>query len=311
MTQQIDVAVIGAGIAGLSAALTLGRLGRSVVLLSDGVPGGELLKIERIDGVPGHAEGVAGYDLCPTVQEQAETLGVRLLDVPASAVAAQDDGWLVSSDAGDHLARAVVVATGTAMARLGVPGEERLEGKGVSDCASCDGPLLRGKTAVVAGGGDSAMQEALVLADHAAKVFMLVRDDQLHGQASYRDLVLGNPKIEVRYGSIPVEILGGDHVTHVRARSLASGAEEDIAADAIFTFVGLVPNTSVVEGLVPLGGTGRIAVDPAMRTKARGICAAGNVREGSPHRAAGGMGDAAAAAVAIDAYLATGDWPAA
>jgi thioredoxin reductase (NADPH) len=290
--------------------LTLGRLGRDVVLLSEGVPGGELLKIERIDGLPGHPDGVAGYDLCPAAQEQAEEAGVRLVDVAASSVVERDGGWLVASEAGDFRARAVVVATGTAMAKLGVPGEDRLEGRGVSECASCDGPLLRGKTAIVAGGGDSAMQEALVLAGHAAKVVMLVRGGQLDGQASYRSLVLADPKIELRFNCVPVEIGGDAQVTHVKTRDLTTGAEEDIAADAIFTFVGLVPNTAVVDGLVSLGGTGRISVDAAMRTTARGICAAGNVREGSPHRAAGAMGDAAAAAVAIDNYLTTGDWPA-
>jgi thioredoxin reductase (NADPH) len=139
---------------------------------------------------------------------------------------------------------------------------------------------------------------------------MLVRGGQLDGQASYRSLVLADPKIELRFNCVPVEIGGDAQVTHVKTRDLTTGAEEDIAADAIFTFVGLVPNTAVVDGLVSLGGTGRISVDAAMRTTARGICAAGNVREGSPHRAAGAMGDAAAAAVAIDNYLTTGDWPA-
>lgn len=308
MSQEYDVAIIGGGLAGLSAAVTVARLGRSAVLLTDGVPGGELLKIERIDGVPGHAEGVAGYDLCPITQEQAEELGVEFVDEPATSIAPDGDKWRIKHEGGELTARGLIVATGTAMAKLGVPGEERLEGKGVSECASCDAPLLRNKTAIVAGGGDSAMQEALVLADHLEKVIMVVRSDSLCGQQSYRDAVLDNSKIEVRYNAVPTEILGDDSVSHVKVKDATSGVEEDIAADAIFTFIGVVPNTAIVSDLVSLDETGRIAVDAAMRSNAKGLCAAGNVRQGSPHRAAGAMGDAAAAAVAIDAYLATGEW---
>lgn len=308
MSAEYDVAIIGGGLAGLSAALTVARLGRSAVVLTDGVPGGELIKIDRIDGVPGYAEGVAGYDLCPITQEQADELGVAFVMEPATAIATEGDGWRVRADSEEIAARALIVASGTAMAKLDVPGEERLYGKGVSECASCDGPLLRGKVAVVAGGGDSAMQEALVLAEHLDKVILVTRGEALSGQARYRSEVEANPKIEVRTGTVPTEILGDDGVTAVKVKELASGAEEEIAADALFTFVGLVPNTAVVADLVALDASGRIDVDAAMRSSVKGICAAGNVRAGSPHRAAGAMGDAAAAAVAIDAYLATGAW---
>ncbi|MCI5078602.1 FAD-dependent oxidoreductase [Oricola sp.] len=308
MSQEFDVAIIGGGLAGLSAALTAGRLGHSVVLLTDGVPGGELLKIEKIDGVPGYAEGVPGYDLCPITQEQAEELGVEFVDEPATGISAEGEGWKIASGAGDIVARGLIMATGTAMARLGLPGEERLHGKGVSECASCDAPLLRGKVAVVAGGGDSAMQEALVLADHLEKVIMVMRGDGLAGQARYREAVEENPKIELRCNTVPTEIVGEDAVTAVKVKDEASGVEDEIAADAIFTFIGLVPNTGLVADLVALDDTGRIRVDAAMRSDAKGLCAVGNVREGSPHRAVGAMGDAAAAAVALDRYLATGAW---
>ncbi|MFZ2103681.1 MAG: FAD-dependent oxidoreductase, partial [Oricola sp.] len=193
-------------------------------------------------------------------------------------------------------------------AKLGVAGEDKFEGKGVSECASCDGPLLRNRTVVVAGGGDSAMQEALVLTGNVDKVIMLERGDSLNGQAFYRDRVAENPKIEIRYNTQVAEVVGDDKVTHVRVKDVASGAEESIETPAIFTFIGLVPNTDLVGDLVSLDETGRIKVDASMRSSAKGICAAGNVRQGSPHRAAGAMGDAAAAAVALDRYLATGEW---
>jgi thioredoxin reductase (NADPH) len=216
----------------------------------------------------------------------------------------------VTADGGTTSARSLILATGTAVARLGVPGEEKFFGKGVSDCASCDAPLLRNKIAVVVGGGDSAMQEALTLADHLSKVMIVERGDTLSGQASYRDLVTSNPKIELRFGATVTEIAGDQTVSHARVKNLGSGAESDLETNAIFVFAGLVPNTELVRDLVTLDATGRIGVDAAMRTSAKGVCAAGNVRAGSPHRAAGAMGDGATAALALDRYLASGEWSA-
>ena len=308
MSGEYDLAVIGGGLAGLSAALTGARLGRRVAILTGGTIGGQLVSIEKIEGVPGFAEGVPGYDLCPIGQEQADAAGVQFVLAEAESLAAAGEVWKIGSAEGEISARGVVIATGTALAKLGVPGEERLVGRGVSECASCDAPLLRGKTTVVAGGGDSAMQEALTLAAHVQQVIMLERGGALTGQRSYQDEVFANPKIEIRFGQEIAEILGEDGVTGVRVRD-ASGAESELATAAVFAFIGLKPNTSLVDGMAPLDGAGRIRVDAAMRTSVKGLAAAGNVRQGSPHRAAAAMGDGAAAAVALDRYLATGEWP--
>jgi len=308
MSREFDVVIVGGGLAGLSAAVTVARLGHSTALLTGGVLGGELIKIEKIEGVPGHAEGVPGYDLCPITQEQAEEYGVEFADLPATSITAQGGTWLVETDADSYLARSLVIASGTSMAKLDIPGFDRFQGKGVSECASCDAPLLRNKVAIVAGGGDSAMQEALVLADHLDKVIMVVRGDGLSGQAAYRNSIAANPKIEVRPHTEPTEIIGDDSVSHVRVKNTVSGAEEEIETDAIFSFIGLVPNSEIVSQLVDLDDSGRIEVDVAMRTTAKGICAAGNIRQGSPHRAASAMGDAATAAIAIDKFLTLGEW---
>jgi thioredoxin reductase (NADPH) len=307
MSREYDVVVIGGGLAGMSAALASARLGRRTLVLTGGVPGGLLVSIEKIEGVPGFPDGVPGYDLCPMAQEQADAAGVELSMATCSALAADGDRWRLTSSEGEMLARGVVVATGAALAKLGVPGEDRLFGRGVSQCASCDAPLLRGKTAVVVGGGDSAMQEALTLAEPLAKVVMIERGDALGGQASYRERIQANGKIEVRFGAVVSEILGGDAVSGVRVKALG-GCESDLETAAVFGFTGLEPNTDLVRDLVALDAKGRIRVDADMRTAAKGLCAAGNVREGSPHRAVGAMGDGAAAAVAIDRYLASGEW---
>jgi thioredoxin reductase (NADPH) len=303
MSREVDVVVIGGGLAGLSAALTSARLGRPTALVTGGLVGGQLVSIEKIEGVPGFPDGVPGYDLCPMTQEQAAAAGVEFVNAAADSLAADGDRWRVTSAEGDVAARAVVIATGTAIAKLGVPGEERLVGKGVSQCASCDAPLLRGRATVVVGGGDSGMQEALTLAEHVAKVVLLERGHSLMGQASYRERVSAHPKIEQHFAAVVTEILGD---LAVRAVRLADGIE--LATDAVFAFPGLVPNVDLVRGLAALDATGRIAVDAELRTAARGVCAAGNVRAGSSHRAAGAMGDGAVAATTLDRYLASGEW---
>lgn len=308
MSSEFDVVIVGGGLAGLSAALTSARLGWSTAILTGDVIGGQLVSIEKIEGAPGFPEGVPGYDLCPMSQEQADAAGAVFVTAECESLTAEGDRWRLTSADGDMLARGVVIATGTSLAKLGVPGEERLFGRGVSHCASCDAPLLRSKVAVVAGGGDSAMQEALTLAQHAARVILIVQGAELTGQASYRETVLSNPKIEIRYGQVVTEVLGEEGVSHVRVKDLESGEEAEVETAALFAFTGLVPNTGLVQGLVPLDGSGRIRVDAALRTPLKGVCAAGNVRQGSPHRAAAAMGDGATAAVSLGRYLAFGEW---
>jgi len=308
MARTVDVAIIGGGISGMSAALTLARQGWKPLVLTGGVLGGQLISIDRVEGVPGFPDGIAGYDLVPMVQEQADAAGAELMMASCQAIEASGGNWLLKTDEDDVVARAVVIATGAAFAKLGLDGEQRFAGRGISECASCDGPLLRDKVAVVIGGGDSALQEALTLADHVSKVFVLERSAALTAQAIYRDRIKANRKIEVRTQSTVSEIGGGDAVSHVRVKDAATGSESDLATAAVFPFVGLVANSELARGLLPLDASGRVIVDAAMRTSAPGVCAIGNVRQHASYRAAGAMGDAAAAAAALDRYLKSGEW---
>jgi thioredoxin reductase (NADPH) len=220
----------------------------------------------------------------------------------------QDAEWRVTTDAGDIAARGIILATGSTLKKLDVPGEERLTGKGVSQCASCDAPLLRNRTVAAIGGGDSAMQEALTLAAFASKVIIVHRAGALTGQACYRDRVNAQQNIEIRFNTVVTAILGESTVTGLRTHN-ASGGNCDLEVAAVFAYVGLQPNTEFVKNKVTLDPSGRIPTDGFMRTKLPGICAAGTVRSRSPHRAVSAAGDGASAAVALDRYLADGAWP--
>jgi thioredoxin reductase (NADPH) len=308
MADDFDLVVAGSGIAGLTAALTGARLGLRTLCLTGDVLGGQLLSINKIDGYPGFTEPVAGYDLCPIAQEQAVAAGAEIASTALDGLAAQDGGWRLATGEGEIAARGVVLATGAALKELGIPGEERLRGKGVSHCASCDAPLLRGKPVVVIGGGDSACQEALTLAEAASKVTMLHRGAELSAQRAYRDAVLQLPNIEIRFNHVAEEILGESGVTAVRARDQAANAATEIEAAGAFVFVGLAPVTAYLNGAVTLAADGRIPTDAALRTTLTGVAAAGAVRAGWTGRAAVSAGDGAAAAIAIADYLRSERW---
>ena len=303
MSDQYDIVIAGGGVAGLTAGLTSARLGRKTRVLTSAALGGHLVSIERIDGYPGFPEGIPGYDLCPIIQEQAAGAGAEFDAADATALKAEDGRWRVTTRQGDVWARAVVVATGTTLKALGIPGEEEFRGKGVSHCASCDAPLLRNKVVAVVGGGDSALQEALTLAQHAARVFILHRGTALSAQAAYVNQVTHNPKIEVRFGTIVEEAVGDGGLKSVRTRSVSDGTTGELGLDGLFIYVGLAPATAWLDGVVALDDARRIPVDGEMRSSLPGVFAAGTVRAGSAGRAASAAGDGVVAALSADRYL--------
>jgi thioredoxin reductase (NADPH) len=299
---DVDILVAGGGIAGLTAGLTAARLGRSTLVLTGGPPGGLLISIDAIEGFPGFPDGVPGYELCPVTMEQAEAAGAAFGMAEVTGIEPESDGWRVTADDGQFLARTLIVATGARMRELGVPGEERLRGRGVSHCASCDAPLLRDRIVGVVGGGDSALQESLTLAESVDRVVLLVRGDELAAQETFRQRVLAHPKIEVRYGVVVEEILGDQTVTGVRT------SDGELELGAVFAYVGLEPASDLVPAGVRLED-GRVVTDAKLRTELPGLLAAGIVRHGAAGRAVASAGDGATAAVAAHRYLDDGVWP--
>lgn len=302
-----DIVIVGGGLAALTAGLFAARAGRSTLVLEPAVPGGHLVNITKIEDFPGFPDGVSGYELGPNTQLQAMNHGAEFAMAEVQALARADSDpsgdWLVTTTDGEHRAGAVVVASGSHARSLGVPGEDRLVGRGVSHCASCDGPLFRGQTVGVAGGGDSALQEALTLAEHVGKVIIFQRGEAFAAQQTYQQRVLDERKIEVCYSTEVREILGEGEVTGVRVHDLAAGAERTVDLVGLFVYVGLVPNSGFLAGLLALDEDGRVPTDIWMRTDLPGLFAAGDVRQNSASQAITAAGDGATAAIAADRYL--------
>lgn len=303
-----DVVVAGGGVAGLSAAIFAARLGRSTVVLTGPTLGGQMMSIEGIEDFPGFPDPVSGYELCPALQSQAAMAGAEFVMDEVVRLEPEGDGWVLGTSAGDHRARAVVVATGSGFRALGVPGEERLLGRGVSHCASCDGPLFRDAVVGVVGGGDSAFQEALSLAGYGCRVIVFDRASAPQAQETYRARVAAAEQIELRAATVVEEVLGDGRVEGVRVRELGDGRVAEVALGGLFPCVGLEPRTAFLAELLELDPGGTVPTDASMRTARAGLLAAGDIRSESARQAITAAGDGATAAFAADRYLADGAW---
>src|SRR6266576_3327264 len=234
---EYDVIVVGCGLAGLTAGLFAARHGLSTLVLESNIPGGHLISIEKIEDFPGFPDGIAGYDLCPNLQRQASDYGAEFQRAEVMRLEAQERFWSVIKEEETYRAKAVIVATGSTLKHLGIPGEEKLMGRGVSHCASCDGPLYNGKTVGVVGGGDSALQEALTLSSYAESVVIFNREESFSGQHSYLQRALSDPKVSSHYRTAVEEILGDDVVSAVRVRNLATNEVSQIDLAGLFVYV--------------------------------------------------------------------------
>jgi thioredoxin reductase (NADPH) len=298
-----DVIIVGSGLGGLTAGLFAARHGLSTLVLEANIPGGHLISIERIEDFPGFPDGIAGYDLCPTVQRQAADQGAEFQRAEVQGLEAEDRYWRIVTPEEQPRAKAVIIATGSTLKELGVPGEAKLLGKGVSHCASCDGPLYNGQIVGVVGGGDSALQEALALANYADRVLVFHHRENFSAQHMYRERVLGHSKIKARYQSVVEEILGDDVVTGVRVRDLVTGNLSQVALSGLFIYVGLQPSTAFLKKTLRLSATGHIPTDVWMRTELRGVYAVGDIRQDSAAQAITSAGEGAVAAIAAHRYI--------
>ena len=302
-TDTYDLLIVGGGLAGMTAGMYAARYGLSTGLIERMMGGAQIINVERIENFPGFPEGIAGAELAPALQEQAMNAGVEFIMDEATQVTRDGDFKQVVGDGGSYRARAVIIATGSRLRSAGIPGEERLRDRGVSHCATCDGPMSMGQTVGVVGGGDSAADEALTLTEYADRVLLFHRRDELRAQQTLRERLLEHPKIDILWNTQVTEVLGEESVTGVRLRDSAANRDSEVALNSLFIYVGLEPNSELVRGLVKSDNAGHIPVNLSMETEEPGLYAVGDVRQRSVAQLVASAGDGATAAIAAFKYL--------
>ena len=302
--QDIDLLVVGAGVAGLTAATMAARHGLKVVVVDRMGVGGQISTAETIENFPGFPQGIGGHELGPLLHDQAESTGAEFLLDTVEAIEPGRERHQVRAATQAWQARAVIVAAGSSHRTLGIPGEAQFLGKGVSHCASCDGPFFAGQAVAIIGGGDTALDEALVLAAHASHVTLIHRGSRLRAQHVLGERAKANAKIAIIVNTFVEEILGGKSVTGAKLRDVPSGATRELPVRGVFVSVGLEPNTGFLRGVVALDTAGHIETDTMMQTSCPGVFAAGDIRKGSVALLAACAGDGTTAAIAAVHYLA-------
>ena len=306
MAVTYDLLIVGGGLAGMTAGMYAARYGLSTGLIERMMGGAQIINVERIENFPGFPEGIAGAELAPALQEQAMNAGVEFIMDEATQVTRDGDFKQVVGDGGSYRARAVIIATGSRLRSAGIPGEERLRDRGVSHCATCDGPMSMGQTVGVVGGGDSAADEALTLTEYADRVLLFHRRDELRAQYALLERLLEHPTIDILWNTQVTEVLGEESVTGVRLRDSAANRDSEVALNSLFIYVGLEPNSELVRGLVKPDNAGHIPVNLSMETEEPGLYAVGDVRQRSVAQLVASAGDGATAAIVAYNYLRRG-----
>ncbi len=302
MDTLYDLAIIGGGAAGLSAAQYGARANLSTVLIEEMAPGGQALLIDQLENYPGLAQPVSGFEFAMSMQKQAEEFGARFMTASVLSLTREDTRFRIATSEGDILTYTVILATGARHRHVGCPGEERLAGRGVSYCATCDGPFFRGKPMVVVGGGDAACDEAMFLAKLSPRIIMVHRRDRFRAQRSLAARVLANPAIEVRFNTVIEEIKGDKSVDSVLLRNVETGILTEEKTSAVFVFIGSDPQTALVPDAAR-DASGSLITDEHMATSLPGIYAAGDVRASPFRQLVTACSDGAIAAHAAAQYI--------
>ena len=302
------VLIIGAGPAGYTAAIYAARAGMEPILVSGLQPGGQLMITTDVENYPGFAQAIQGPFLMEQMEQQAVHVGTRIVNDLVMDVDFSRRPFRCTGDSGDvYVAETVVIATGAQARWLGLPSEKRLQGAGVSACATCDGFFYRGKQVAVVGGGNTAVEEALFLTHHASKVTLVHRRDSLRAERILQRRLFEHPKVEVMWDTAVEEVLGSGQpevVTGLRVRHVKTGAVQDLAVDGVFIAIGHTPNTTMFRGKVELDADGYVVTRPGLtQTDVPGVFAAGDVQDKHWRQAITAAGTGCIAALEAERFL--------
>lgn len=302
-TTLYDAIVIGAGPAGLAAALYTSRGNLSTLILEKGATGGQISLTDAVENYPGFVEPESGMELADRMQKQAEKFGAVLKSATVTEIRPEENQFTIIADRKEIKTRSIVLAMGADPRKLGVPGEEKNVGTGVSYCATCDGAFFRGKDVVVVGGGDAAIEESLFLTRFCNTVTVVHRRDQLRASAVVQKRAFANEKVKFIWNAVVKEIVSSGKVERVVLENVKTGETWEHKIDGVFIFVGHTPNTKLVENLVELDDHQLIVVDRWMRTGVPGIFACGDCRTEAARQMASSVGDGVTAGIAATKYV--------
>ena len=301
---KYDVVIIGGGPAGYTAGIYCARGGYDTLILSGVLPGGQLMNTTDVENYPGFKSGVMGPDLMMEIREQCVNMGSTIVDDEVTDVDFRGNPFRVLTGSSEYEARAIVIATGATPRRLGLEGEQAFGGRGVSYCATCDGPFFRGQPIVVVGGGDSAVEESTFLTKFGTAVHLVHRRDKLRASKVMQDRVFGNEKMIFHWDSEVADIRGDQKMRQVVLRNVKTGKEEMLDAGGLFVAVGHVPNTQLFKGQIELDAKGYVVLkDGRQHTSIRGVFAAGDVHDSVYRQAVTAAGFGCMAALDVNEYL--------
>jgi len=300
---HVKVLVLGAGPAGLSAALYAARAELAPVVLTGMQLGGQAALTHTIENYPGFPEGVGGAQLGELFQKQAEHFGAKVEYDLANEVDFSQRPYMVKTDGGEYKADTVIISTGASPLHLEVPGEVELTGRGVSYCATCDGWFFKDKKVVIVGGGDSAFEEALFITRYASSVTLIHRRDEFRAGAILQKRANEHPKMKFILNTVVTEVLGSDKMEALRLKNVKTGEETIFEADGLFIFIGHKPNTEMFQGKLSMSNLGYIQVNDKMETNVPGVYAAGEAADPHFRQVITSAGMGAAAAIQATRFL--------
>jgi len=301
--EKLDVIIIGGGPAGLAAGLYTCRAGLKTLLLEKLMPGGQAATTDSIENYPGFPEAISGPELMSRFQQQAERFGLEIEHREATGIAVDGMERIVRTEDGDLRTKVIIVASGSQYRHLGVPGEDRLRGRGVSYCATCDGPFFQDVTIAVVGGGDTAVEEGIYLTRFAKKLYIIHRRDQLRATKLVQERAFANDKITLVWNSVVEEIEGENAVSSLKLRNVKTGEISHLPVEGVFILVGTVPNTDFVKGTLDLDERGYIVTKGHTETNLPGVYAAGDVQDSVFQQVATSAGEGVQAAMLAEKYI--------